>query len=388
MRMQNSFFRRVSACTFVARLLAGLCAFHLAYADSPSEELAAHNTSPPNVIFDTDMYSDIDDMLALAMLHALHDRHEINLVAVTVSTDEKSSAAYVDMIDTFYGHPQILVGIVHNGFTVEQMLKRFPPTKDWPEHTYYRLMSQRTNPDGALMYPHRLIDGSQAPEAVSLLRKTLAAQPDKSVVMIQVGYSTNLARLLDSKADGASALDGQELVRRRVRLLSVMAGNFKEPSPEWNNLIDIQAAQKVFSSWPTPIVDSGGEIGGAMAYPGLSIKNDYSYVRHHPIADTYLLYCESRKSALLKGKALIKGCPHDHPTFDLTSVLYAARPDRDYFSLSKPGKITVLADGGTRFDESDGGTHRYLILSEEQKARTLEAMVMLASQPPVHVPQP
>ena len=73
-----------------------------------------------------------------------------------------------------------------------------------------------------------------------------------------------------------------------------------------------------------------------MAYPGLSIKNDYSYVRHHPIPDTYLLFCESRKSALLKGQALKRGCPHDHATFDLTSVLYAARPDRDYFSLSKP----------------------------------------------------
>jgi len=38
------------------------------------------------VIFDTDIWSDIDDALALAMLHALHDRHEINLAAVTIST--------------------------------------------------------------------------------------------------------------------------------------------------------------------------------------------------------------------------------------------------------------------------------------------------------------
>jgi len=44
-----------------------------------------------------------------------------------------------------------------------------------------------------------------------------------------------------------------------------MTGNFKDFGPEWNNLIDVPAAQKVFSSWPTPIVDSGGEIGGAMA---------------------------------------------------------------------------------------------------------------------------
>jgi hypothetical protein len=42
----------------------------------------------------------------------------------------------------------------------------------------------------------------------------------------------------------------------------------------------------------------------------------------------------------------------------------------------------VLPDGGSRFDESENGSHRYLILSEAQKARTLEAMVMLVSQPP------
>ena len=78
----------------------------------------------------------------------------------------------------------------------------------------------------------------------------------------------------------------------------------------------------------------------------------------------------------------MKRCPHNHPTFDLTAVLYAARPDREYFDLSKPGKITVLADGGSRFDESAAGTQRHLILTDAQKARTLEAMVMLVSEPP------
>jgi len=37
-----------------------------------------------------------------------------------------------------------------------------------------------------------------------------------------------------------------------------------------------------------------------------------------------------------------------------------------------PGRTTVLADGGSRFDESEGGVHRYLILSEEQKAELSE----------------
>jgi hypothetical protein len=46
-------------------------------ADLHASELpisAALRAQPLNVGFDTDIWSDIDDMLALAMLHALHDR--------------------------------------------------------------------------------------------------------------------------------------------------------------------------------------------------------------------------------------------------------------------------------------------------------------------------
>jgi inosine-uridine nucleoside N-ribohydrolase len=335
----------------------------------------------PNVIFDTDMWSDIDDALALAMLQALEDRGEIKLVAVTLNMQEPWCASYVDVVDTFYGRPEIPVGLVQDGKDLQAIRKQFPETS-WPVTEYTRLVSERRKYDGSLVYPHRLVDGSKAPEAVSVLRQTLAALPDGSVVMIEVGYHTNLSRLLDSGADAASPLGGRELVARKVRLLSVMAGNFRDTqsdgkvkpagTPEFNLMVDVPAAQKVFLKWPTPIVDSGFEIGMSMLYPGYSIDHDYSYVAHHPIADTYRTYAEETRSKW----------PHDHPTYDLTAVLYAARPDRGYFSLSKPGKITVLADGGSRFDEADGGTHRYLILTDEQKARALEAMVLLASEPP------
>ena len=70
------------------------------------------------------------------------------------------------------------------------------------------------------------------------------------------------------------------------------------------------------------------------------------------------------------------------PTWDLTAVLYAVRPDDGYYSLSEPGVITVLPDGSSRFDLSANGKHRYLVLTAEQRTRTLEAMILLASQPP------
>lgn len=356
------------------------------------EAKGAHPTNEPTpVIFDTDMWSDIDDMLALAMLHALQDRHEVNLLAVTVSTEDPWSASYVDLVNTFYGHAGIPVGLVRDGMNLQKFRERYPRLK-WPVTRYTEIISQRKASDGTLLYPHRLTDGGVASDAVSLLRRTLATQRDGSVVMIQVGYSTNLARLLDSKADSISSLDGRDLVATKVRLLSVMGGDFHDAeadgrmvakgSPEFNLAVDVPAAQKVFSSWPTPMVDSGFEIGIAMRLPGQSISHDYSYVENHPIADSYRTFCSERMAS----DSTIRHCPedHDHPTFDLTAVLYAARPNQHYFSMSKPGRITVLDDGGSRFDESPEGKQRYLILDDAQKARALEAMIMLASQPPTH----
>ena len=162
---------------------------------SPAMCHAQQNVNPVNVIFDTDMGNDVDDALALAMLHALESRHEVNLLAITVTKDNKWAAPYIDLVDTFYGRPEIPIGTVRNGKTPES-------------NPMIQIPSERRRPDGSFVYPHRILDGADAPDAVSLLRRTLAAQPDGSVVMIQVGFSTNLARLLDTKPDAASPQDG------------------------------------------------------------------------------------------------------------------------------------------------------------------------------------
>ena len=74
--------------------------------------------------------------------------------------------------------------------------------------------------------------------------------------------------------------------------------------------------------------------------------------------------------------------PYDRPTWDLTSVLYAVRPDRDYFGLSEPGEISVVDGGVTDFKPGGHGRHRYLTVTPEQITRVKEALVMLASEPP------
>ncbi len=301
---------------------------------------------PAPVIFDTDIGNDVDDALALAMLHALESRGEAHIAAVTITKDNRYAAPFIDLVDTFYGRPEIPVGMVRNGKTPE-------------DSAMIRVPAERRNADGSFIYPHRLTDGAKAPEAGAVLRRALAGAADGSVIIVQTGFSTNLARLLDSAEDTA-------LIRRKVRLLSMMAGHFPLGPPEYNVKTDVAAARKVFDRWPTPIVASGFEIGQALLFPARAVERDFAWAAAHPVADAYRNYMKM---------------PYDRPTWDLTAVLYALRPDGGYFNVSAPGRITVDEQGQTHFQASPEGKHRYLILTDAQKARTLEALVLLATEP-------
>lgn len=311
---------------------------------------------PVKIIFDTDMGNDVDDALALGVLHALQTRGECELLAVTLTKSDPLTGPFIDAVNTFYGRGSIPIGV------------RRDPERSGPSK-FLKLAKAEDN--GQLRYPHDL-DPASAPEAKDLIRQILSKQPDNSVVLAQVGFFSNLAGLLDTPGDAHSPLSGRDLVKQKVKLLSIMAGSFQTIEHnnrylEYNVVNDIPAAQKLAKEWPTPIVWSGFEIGIALPYPAVSIERDFAYVPHHPLAEAYQLY---------------EPTPHERPTWDLTSVLYAVRPDRDYFALSRPGRVTVDNDGFTRFSPQRDGRDRFLILNEVRIARTREALMQLSSQPP------
>ena len=318
------------------------------------------HAAPVKLIFDTDMGNDVDDVMALEMIHNLQKRGACELLAVTITKDHPQAAAFVDAVNTFHGYPDTHIGVVKDGVT--------------PEAGKFNKLADEKNADGSFRYPHDLLSGNDAPEAVGLIRKLLAAQPDKSVALAQVGFFTNFARLLDSPPDAHSPLSGRDLLKQKVTVLSIMAGAFQTVNwntrhLEYNVIKDIPAAQKLAIHWPTPIVWSGYEIGVAAAYPHVSIEQDFEYVKHHPLKEAYYAYNPP---------------PHDRPTWDPTAVLYAIYPDRGYFDLTPPGGVTVEDNGATWYRPSkDGkGRHRYLVMSAEQAARVREAIVQLCVEPP------
>lgn len=316
---------------------------------------------PVQLIFDTDIGNDCDDVMAVGVIHALQSRGECELLAVTITKDNPLAAAFTDALNTFYGRGDIPIGVCSSGVT--------------PEKGKFNVLAEVTD-DGKLRYPHDLTSGNDAPSAVEVLRKTLAAAEDDSVVIAQVGFSTNLADLLRSGPDEHSKLGGVALVKQKVRLLSAMAGAFtKIPDNngklydhrEYNVVKDLPSSKYLAEHWPTPIVWSGFEIGLNLRYPHESIEQDFGYVDHHPVSEAYIVYNPP---------------PHDRPTWDLTSVLYAVYPNRGYFDISPLGNVTVDENGLTSFTAAENGRDRYLILKEDQKGRAIEALVQLTSQPP------
>ena len=317
---------------------------------------ASIDAEPVKLIFDTDMGNDVDDALALAMLHSLESRGESELLAITLTKDNAEVAPYVDAINTFYGRGEIPIGITNSGVT--------------PEKSRFTGVTLEID-DGQYIYPHDLQLGDPAPNAVPLLREILANQPDQSVVIVQVGFSTNLAQLLDTRADEHSDLEGVELISRKVKHISIMAGTFtpinNETHLEYNIVQDIRSAQKLAEEWPTPVYWSGFEIGLAIRYPAISIEQDFRYVDKHPIPESYQAYVPT---------------PHERPTWDLTSVLWAVRQSRGYFGVSEAGSVTVLDDGETTFSASPKGTHFYLTADDTKKEAVRELFTALVSEPP------
>lgn len=328
-------------------LVVGLCAVN-------SSDVQAKD--PVKIIYDTDMGNDIDDVFALTMLNNLHKRGELDFLAITITKDNKYAAPYCQMIDTFYQNPNVPIGIVkESGVTAD-------------DGKYLRQSLEAKDENGAPMFPFFDLanDKTKYYEATELLRKTLAEQEDNSVVIAQVGFSTNLARLLDSPADKYSPLTGRELAAKKVKYLVAMAGNFVERHKEYNIVNDVPAAQKVFSEWPTPIYVSGFEVGREIHMTGATMKNDYDYVKYHPVKEAFKYY---------RGTLDSEQC-----TWDLTTVLFAARQDRGYFDLTEPGEITVDQEGYTTFEAKPDGKAKYFKVNREQIVRIQEAFEWLCSE--------
>ena len=181
-------------------------------------------------------------------------------------------------------------------------------------------------------------------EAVALYRKILSSQDDKSVIIITVGFFTNLANLLASSSDEYSSLNGRDLALKKVKqVVSMAAGIGKDgvSAHEFNVYADANAARKVFADWPTPILLSGFEIGEKIITGSRLIKNES--IRQSPVKEAYQVALTSDNNLLGRN------------SWDQTAVLVAIKGYTSFFNVKKVN-FEINEDGrnvlipGEKFD--------------------------------------
>lgn len=295
--------------------------------------LAAHEVCPAaeppkNIIFDTDMGGDCDDVGALYILHGAVTRGEARLLATMGCVSADAIAPALDAINTWFGRPDIPVGTLKDpGFLVG------------PHYTA----------ELARRFPHQLPGGKDYPDAVTLYRQVLAKQPDGSVVVVAVGPLRNLANLLRSRPDEASPLDGPALIAKKVKRLDVMGGTYppsaNKKDGEWNFKQDPAAAALVCSAWPTPVLFNGE---GGSTCSGRRVT--YEMPEHNPLTMAYRAFPGV-------------GFAGDRLSWDPISCLVAVRGAAPWYEVVSGGvNVVDAATGVNTWQPGSNRGHSYLVL--------------------------
>jgi len=292
------------------------------------------------IIFDTDIGTDVDDAGALAILHVLADRGEAGILATMSANQNRWSAPAIDVINTYYGRQDMPIGSSKTG----------PNPEEW----YHENV-----PD----YPHDLTTGDDAPDAVEMYRKILAAQPDQSVTIVVVGWLTNMADLLNSKPDRYSPLSGRELVRAKVKELVSMGGtwpNSPKKEGEYNFRMDGPAAHKVINDWPGRIMFTGL---GKDVMTGAKLVAQAA--KDNPVPAFYRNFFKGHKVS-------------ERSSWDLIAVLYAVRGLSDYFTAASDGKCVGQKDGSNKWIPGPAQNHSYLTykMPQPELAAVIEDLLL------------
>ncbi|HVM89303.1 MAG TPA: nucleoside hydrolase [Puia sp.] len=303
------------------KVLTCFCFFWVSIASPAQTKKAA-------VIFDSDMGPDYDDVGAIALLHAFADSGKIEILATMASTQYNCVACVLDVFNTYFKKPEIPVGVPKRKALI---------LRDW-QHWSDTLVTN---------YPHKIKNNNEAEDAVELYRKVLSKQASHSVIIVTVGFLTNLSDLLQSKADKYSSLDGKSLVAQKVKQLVCMAGKFPE-GYEFNIDKDIPASQYVYANWPTNILFSGFEIG-------MKIKTGLPLIRNLKIINSPV------KDVFRISIPMSKEDSAGRMSWDETAVLVAVKGFAPFYTLQY-GHIEIADDGKNNWVK-EGSGQAYLIES-------------------------
>lgn len=303
---------------------------------------AVCSAAGPKIIFDTDMYIDYDDVGAMAALHALADAGECEILGTVVCTRGTPSLAMAEIINDYYGRASLPVG-APKGIGVGSQLE--PKVVD---QAIYKIYADYAKSHPAVRHP----SSDTAPDANETYRRILASQPDNSVTILSVGFLTNLRRLLETKGDAISPLDGKALVAKKVKAWYAMACWYKD-GWEFNSGRDAESSKIVFRDWPTPVYFVDFNYGEEVKC-GVPVSRLTDAV--NPVRDIF-------KRALPSYGEATRG----HSAWDQVTVLAAVRGHDRYFGTVR-GRFSIVDEKGRNHWEADPNGQHYVLTVKTPQA--------------------
>lgn len=287
------------------------------------------------VILDTDIGSDCDDAGALAVLHKLADKGEVEILGVIYSSGmNKYGVGVCDAINTYYGRGDLPLGRNIN--------------EDVGDPRDY--FSKRIATD-VKTFHHDVVQSGM--DMVSVYKEILKKEKDSSVTIITVGHPIGLVHLMRDK-------EACILVKSKVDQWIAMGGggwNFCKNGME-NYMLEL------LNKWPCKMYVSS--YGAKVITGNIRLPNT---PKDNPVRQAY-------KSFI--GNCLEKG----RPSWDQIAVLFAVRPE--LFEIDSYGYLEQLADKNVRWNKVKNNPNQYWVIPKVSDKEIQGIIEDLMSQPPAH----
>lgn len=327
------------------------------------------------VILDTDPSADPDDVGCMAMLHNMASMGECEILAIINSTHYKQSALSISAINQFYQRKAIPVGD-YKGYAE----KIASPARNYDYHL-------------ARVYPRDLKSWRTAVDGVGLYREILASAADTSITVVIIGTMHNFYGLLHSKGDKFSALMGPELVKRKVKQVVTMGGNFIDGKgydrtnwggadklcdyTDWSCLNEERNAmcRYVIENCPSPFMASGWEVGCGDYYEA-NYGNVITGQGLKDLDTTHILRRSYEYHFITRGETK-EISRHSN---DQCALHYAIRGEGQNYVAVKNGKINLSRAGVCTWQASKSHHQGYIQKARHKDliAEEIEALMMMS----------
>ena len=273
------------------------------------------------ILLDTDLGNDVDDLIAISMLCNWHIIQKHRMIGATSSKEGVLSGKLLAWLLAYYD-VQIPVGYCPKGALQpkQKYLERLP---DLQEH-YPDVEPQETHP------------------AIDVLNNVLQRADDQSITLIMIGNSTNIAHMLDTP-------EKSTLLHQKIRKIVWLAGEFDRAYAENNIRVDAPHSHIIFNKWLGPMDLLPSAIGKKVLFPG-----------HHLVDRTEPL-------PMLYHDYMKRGWGRE--CWDPLTVLYACGEGEDLFTKSPAGTVTLDDNEITEFQETPNGQHHIINLLDSQAIR-------------------